>query len=70
MTLLFVRTCQSCDARIKCARPEGALTDGYLNRKCRKCGSTDFDYGSLRNVNPITLERLPDDGAIDEGELE
>ena len=70
MTYLFIRTCQSCDGRINCPRPEGALKDTYLNRQCRKCRSIDFDFGSMRDVNPVTLEDLPKQEDLDEGEAE
>lgn len=46
----FIRTCQSCGYELHCTPPskDRELSDAYRNRKCPKCKSEDFDYGSER----------------------
>lgn len=65
MTILFIRTCQSCGHRInppfnEIPKHGEPITDTYRNKKCPKCDSIDFDYGSDKNVDKNTLEDIPD----------
>ena len=45
----FVRTCQSCGYKLVCSPPDSKTFDRYRERKCPKCKSIDFDYGSYKN---------------------
>lgn len=43
----FIRTCQSCGNKQEDKDPEGkAPSPAYCNRKCKRCGSSDLDYGT------------------------
>lgn len=46
----FIRTCQSCGYKQEDKDPKGKNpSPAYCNRKCKKCGSSDLDYGSLKD---------------------
>jgi predicted nucleic-acid-binding Zn-ribbon protein len=45
----FIRTCQSCGYRLVCQPPDSKTWDRYSERKCPKCKSIDFDYGSYQS---------------------
>jgi hypothetical protein len=57
----WMRTCQSCFVKQEDAKPEYGtnLSDSYMDRKCRTCGSRDFDYGCEFKVEDH-LENLLD----------
>lgn len=44
---IWARVCQSCGHYQKDTQPQfgSSITNAYQDRKCRKCGSRDFDYG-------------------------
>lgn len=46
--MTFIRVCQSCGNRQEDKKPDDNkdVSDTYFNRKCKKCGSRDLDYGS------------------------
>ena len=52
-TVKFIRTCQECGYKLECKEPEHkqAASNAYLNKKCPKCKSEAFDYGSNKEVN-------------------
>lgn len=63
MTILFIRTCQSCFNRISVPKENQPIygkepSDSYKEKKCPKCKSRDFDYGSEKNVDEKTLEDI------------
>jgi hypothetical protein len=46
---IFLRTCQSCGNKQEDKDPKGKQPGaGYCNRKCKRCGSSDLDYGSTK----------------------
>lgn len=44
---LWIRVCQSCNYKQQDTKPtDKGMTPAYQDRKCKSCGSRDFDYGS------------------------
>lgn len=42
---LWMRKCQECGHSQEDKHPEGAPTEAYLNRKCKRCKSMGLDFG-------------------------
>jgi len=45
----YIRTCQACGFKLDCEEPLRKDTRAYTERKCPKCKSEAFDFGSWRN---------------------
>lgn len=52
MKRLFIRTCQECGNRLTSETgPEpGEATQAHIFKKCRRCQSEAFDYGSYQMI--------------------
>ncbi len=48
----YIRTCQSCDYElVLSSEPKDTTSKSFRFRKCPKCKSEDFDYGSWRGYD-------------------
>jgi hypothetical protein len=53
----WVRECQSCGSVQEDKKPEPKeLKTSYTDRKCKKCKSSDLDYGSEIHPNRVEVE--------------
>jgi predicted nucleic-acid-binding Zn-ribbon protein len=62
----FKRTCQECGYKLITPTgpgPGAKVTDAYIFRKCPKCKSEAFDYGSYQMIaeTPEEQKELDDD---------
>ena len=49
----YIRTCQSCGYKLRSpTQPKDTTSKGFINRKCPKCRSESFDFGSYQNNDP------------------
>jgi hypothetical protein len=51
MKTVFIRTCQECGVKIESAKgpmPGDHVSNAYVYKKCPKCKSESFDYGSYQ----------------------
>lgn len=52
MTKRWVRTCQSCSYELQSnVEPQNKHKPSYGFRKCAKCGSEDYDWGSWQGYD-------------------
>jgi hypothetical protein len=48
----YIRTCQSCDYELVLShKPKDTTSKAFRFRKCPKCKSEDFDFGSYRGYD-------------------
>lgn len=48
----FIRTCQSCNYELVLSgEPKNTTSKSFMYRKCPKCKSENFDYGSQRGYD-------------------